>query len=338
MSLSKQEEIIFNKLLAKLDNKQRKNLFEKLNFEIQNASNENLIIEECPYCHSKHIIKKGKNNKNIQRYQCRDCKKYFRETYNTILFKTRKDISIWSKYIECMINKRPLREIEEICNISLQTSLEWRHKILDLLSKMMDDIKLDAIVESDETYTRVSYKGNHTKSKNFIMPRPAHRSGGEVHTRGLSKEQVCIACFINDKNLSYSKVANLGMPKWNSIFNVINNHIEKNSILVTDNYKGYHIIIDKLHLNHIPMTEGAYSNGTFNIQKVNSYHTYLQELINIRFRGVSTKYLNNYILYYNFLHCGQNKRSKKIIDLQNYIFKVEKNDLIKGRNRPAIPA
>lgn len=88
----------------------------------------------------------------------------FKETDNTILFKTRKDLNIWSKYIECMIDKRPLREIEEICNISLQTSLEWRNKILDLLSKMMDDIKLDGIVESDETYTRVSYKGNHTKS------------------------------------------------------------------------------------------------------------------------------------------------------------------------------
>ena len=338
MSLSKQEEIILNKLLAKLDKDQKQKLSERLNLEVKNIINNDYVIEECPYCHSKHIIKKGKNNKNIQRYQCKDCKKYFRETYNTILFKSRKDLNIWSKYIECMIDKRPLREIEEICNISLQTSFEWRHKILDLLSKMMDEIKLDGIVESDETYTRVSYKGNHTKSKNFIMPRESHKRGGEVSLRGLSKEQVCIACFISDKNLSYSKVANLGMPKWNSIFNVINNHIEENSILVTDNYKGYPKIIDKLHLNHIPMPEGAYSNGTFNIQKVNSYHTYLQELINIRFRGVSTKYLNNYIVYYNFLHCGQNKRSKKIIDLQDYIFKVERNDLIKGSNRPAIPA
>ena len=86
------------------------------------------------------------------------------------------------------------------------------------------------------------------------------------------------------------------------------------------------------------MPQGEYSNGTFNIQKINSYHSYFKDLINHNFRGVSTKYLNNYIVYYNFLHCGQNKRSKKIIDLQDYIFKVERNDLIKGSNRPAIPA
>ena len=45
-----------------------------------------------------------------------------------------------------------------------------------------------------------------------------------------------------------------------------------------------------------------------------------------------------HIVYYNFLHCGQNKKSKKIIDLQDYIFEVERNDLIKDSNRPAIPA
>ena len=84
MSLSKQEEIIFNRLLAKLDNNQRKDLFEKLNYEIQKASNENYIVEECPHCHSNHIIKKGKY-KNRQRYKCKDCNKFFKDTSNTVL-------------------------------------------------------------------------------------------------------------------------------------------------------------------------------------------------------------------------------------------------------------
>lgn len=60
MSLSKQEEITLNKLLAKLDNEQRKKLFEKLDFEIKNTSIDVYAIEECPHCHSKHIIKKGR--------------------------------------------------------------------------------------------------------------------------------------------------------------------------------------------------------------------------------------------------------------------------------------
>lgn len=44
------------------------------------------------------------------------------------------------------------------------------------------------------------------------MPRPTHKSGEEVNNRSLSKEQICIICFTNTKNLSYSKIANLEMP------------------------------------------------------------------------------------------------------------------------------
>ena len=186
----------------------------------------------------------------------------------------------------------------------------------------MDDIKLNGIVESDETYAALSFKGNHNKSTTFKMPREAHKCGGEIHKRGLSREQVCIACFINDNNLCYSKVADLGMPSWNKIYKVINNHIEEKSILVTDNYKGYPKIVDKLNLNHIPMPENTYSNGTFNIQKVNSYHSGFKRLINSFFKGVATEYLNNYIVYYIFLSYGENKRSKRLLIYKTMYLKL----------------
>lgn len=89
MSLSKQEEIILNKLLAKLDKVQKQKLSERLNLEVKNIINNHYVIEECPYCHSKHIIKKGKNNKNIQRYQCKDCKKFLKKL--TIQFYLRQE-------------------------------------------------------------------------------------------------------------------------------------------------------------------------------------------------------------------------------------------------------
>ena len=45
--------------------------------------------------------------------------------------------------------------------------------------------------ELDETYFPVNSKGNHTNSA-FKIPRPAQKRGGEVHFRGLSREQVCV--------------------------------------------------------------------------------------------------------------------------------------------------
>ena len=236
-----------------------------------------------------------------------------------------------------MIDKRTIREAAEICNITPKTSFIWRHKILDILSKMMEDIKLNGIVESDETYTNILYKGNHLNSKSFTMPRVSHKRGNSTKKRGLSKEKVCITCSINLDNKSYSKVSNLGSPTWKSIYNVINRHIEKESILVTDCGKFYNKIVDKLKVNHIPIPDNKYSNGTFNIQKINNYHSQLKGFINYTFKGVSTKYLNNYIVYHNFLNISKDDRNKKILDLQDYIYNTNCKGIFKGSKRPAIP-
>lgn len=54
-------------------------------------------------------------------------------------------------------------------------------------------------MEADETFFPLSYKGNHRKSS-FVMPRKAHKRGSSTHTRGLSKEQVCVPCAIDRKS------------------------------------------------------------------------------------------------------------------------------------------
>ena len=36
---------------------------------------------ECRYCKSQNVIKKGQNEKGIQRYYCKDCCSYFLENY-----------------------------------------------------------------------------------------------------------------------------------------------------------------------------------------------------------------------------------------------------------------
>ena len=186
MGLNKDEMILLKQLLNNLDNSQKENLINELSNEIRTNKYRKInlsiykkdkgIAEECPHCHSKHIIKKGKY-KNRQRYKCKDCNKFYKDTSNTILHKTRKDLNTWTEYIKCFIDKRPLREITEICDISLPTAHDWRIKMTDILLKMTDNIKLNGIVESDETYTRLSFKGNHSKSKNFVMPREVHKKG-----------------------------------------------------------------------------------------------------------------------------------------------------------------
>ena len=50
----------------------------------------------------------------------------------------------------------------------------------------------------DETYPTVSYKGNHSKNKEFIMPRETHKRGSQISKRGLSNELLCIPCAVDE--------------------------------------------------------------------------------------------------------------------------------------------
>lgn len=75
---------------------------------------------------------------------------------------------------------------------------------------MEDTVELEGISECDETFFALSYKGNRKAFSEGGIERDAHKRGGEVHTRGLSKEQVCVPCAVDRKHKSVSKIACLG--------------------------------------------------------------------------------------------------------------------------------
>ena len=144
----------------------------------------------CPHCQSTHVVKNG-NRRGVQRLMCKECKRTFTYSTNTIVYKSSKSIEVWKKYCECFLNKFPLRKCASICKINLHTAFNWRHKILDALQNMQSSITLRGIVETDGTYYALSFKGSHE------MPRETHKRGHSVSTRGLSKEMVCVPCMVN---------------------------------------------------------------------------------------------------------------------------------------------
>ena len=125
----------------------------------------------CPLCGCIHVVRNGHRKDGTQRYVCKDCGKSFVIATNSIVSGTRKDLSVWEQYIDCMMNGLSIRKTAVACGIHRNTAFLWRHKILDALQNMADDVTLDGIIEADETFFAISYKGNHSKSKTFAMPR-----------------------------------------------------------------------------------------------------------------------------------------------------------------------
>ena len=117
----------------------------------------------CPHCKSTGVSRDG-THEGKQRYVCKSCKRTFSDLTNSPRCNSNKDVSLWIKYAQCMINGYSLRKCAEIVGISLPTAFFWRHKLLDALRMYMDVGNVGGVVEADESFFRESFKGNHSKS------------------------------------------------------------------------------------------------------------------------------------------------------------------------------
>lgn len=328
---------VLTQLFNSLSDKEKEDFLSSLSPKNIEKSLSSILPKEitcCPHCQSEKYAKNGKRNGN-QRYLCSTCNKSFVEQTNTIFSHSKKDIEVWNLYIHCMIEQYPLRKCAKICDIDLHTAFNWRHKILDALQNMMNNVELDGIVQADETFTTISYKGHH---KNFKLPRPAHKRGTKATKRGLSKEQVCIPCGVNLNGLSIAKISNLGKPSLKSLEKVLSGNIVSGSVLVTDMLRPYQKLSLNMELNHIRIARNKRSNGAFNIQMINNYHSRLKDMIIGKFKGVSTKYLNNYLVYHNFANFAKGTVERKKIELLDFIRNtvcIVKTTTL--ADRPAVP-
>lgn len=333
--MSNEVEII-KQLFGSLSDSDKKSFLKSLKLEKAEPKNKtiNKEVSCCPHCNSVHFVKNGTSRGTI-RFLCKDCSKSFTTTTNTIFFNGKKNISVWQTYIHCMIEKYSLRKTAKTCNISLSTAFYWRHKILDALQKMQDKVELDGVVEADETFFGLSFKGHH---KNFKLPRLSYHRGTSASKRGLSKELVCVPSAINLNGLSIAKVSNLGKPNVTALQKVLNNKIASDSIFVTDGFRAYSKLTNDMSLSHIRIPRKKYKLGAFNIQTINSYHSRLKAMITYNFKGVATKYLNNYLVYHNFVNFAKDSDDSKKQILLNHIIKTNCiSKSIQVANRPAVP-
>lgn len=290
----------------------------------------------CPHCNSFNIKKNGHKGL-IQRFLCKDCHKTFTSRNHTITFSSKKSFTTWKKYIDCMMNGFTVRKSAEICGINKDTAFIWRHKILDALQNMQASVTLEGIVEADEAFFPISYKGNHKKSVIFKMPRKAHKRGKQTHKRGLSREKVCVPCAVTRNGLSLARVTNLGRVSANALHKAFDNRIISNSVLCTDDMNSYVDLAKTNELELIQLKTGKSKLGIYHIQHINSYHSMLKNFIN-RFHGVATKYLNNYLVWHNFLNYAKESYAEKTTIFADFVFTTNKVDLSKSIPlRPALP-
>jgi transposase-like protein len=236
-----------------------------------------------------------------------------------------------------MMNGLSIRKTAAICGIHRNTAFIWRQKILDALQNMANDVNLEGIIEADETFFAISYKGNHKNSPNFTMPRKSHKRGHSTHTRGLSREKVCVPCAVNRCGMSISKITNTGRVATKDLHHIYDGRIKENSILVTDKLNSYVRFANANNIELIQLKTGKTKKGIYNIQHINNYHSQLKHFLD-KFNGVSTRYLNNYLIWHNFVNYAKETDTEKKIVLLTFVLTTLKTDRCKDlSSRPAVP-
>ena len=246
---------------------------------------------QCPHCNTPGAISHGMG-RGLRRYKCKACKRTFNSTTGTSLHGLHKK-DRWLAYGECLAGGMTIRDSARCCNMAVSTSFRWRHRFLG--TQDPDPSNLKGIVEADETYVLESRKGDRN------LDRRPRKRGGKASKRGLSHEQVPILVAADRSGTTACSV--LPSVTAASVQSALEPRIDDDILLVTDGSNVYPPCAKALGIRHEALNQSAGERvrSAIHIQTVNSRHSGIKSFLRY-FRGVSTRYLGNYLRWYGRSH------------------------------------
>jgi len=192
----------------------------------------------------------------------------------------------WLYYAQALIDGKTVRQAATECHINKNTAFLWRHRFLALVAGHQAQ-RESGIVEADETFFLESFKGQRKIS------RKARQRGGVSLTRGTGPDQIPVL-VVRDRT---GETADFILPKLNAIevSRALKPLVAADVCLCTDGASVYRAFAKKAGIEHQAVSaRRPRVRGAFHIQNVNAYDSRLKNWM-IRFHGVATKYLKNYL-------------------------------------------
>lgn len=252
--------------------------------------------KDCPHCASNKVHKRGMQS-GVQMYKCIGCSKWFSSTTGTPLWDIKKK-GKWQSYLNCMQQNMPIKKIAKEIGISIQTSFDWRHKILSVLA-VHTPIALSGRVECDELELPISNKGDRNLTR-----QPRKRSSDfkrNLKTKEVTTVQVITA--VDETNQTYFKAIETKRITAKQLSKTVGKKLAKNVTLITDKHPSYiPFAKSKPSITHKTVKANEHVDKTdkrVNLQKVNNTHKQLRQFLD-KFNGVSTKYLQNYLNWFAY--------------------------------------
>lgn len=259
---------------------------------------ERMLPSSCAQCAGTTLYRWG-HRSGLQRYRCRNCGHTFTALSDTELAHLRHK-GRWLNYGEALSNGLTVREAAAQCGIDKNTAFRWRHRFLRQAAQTKAE-RLEGIVEADETFFPYSLKGQRA------LPRPARKRGSAIHRRGTGSEQVPVL-ILRDRHGATADFK-LGNADFVNIAPILRQYVAKDAVLCSDGAAVYRQATREIPLAHrqLNLSRGVRVLAkVYHIQNVNAYDSRLKVWM-VRFHGVATKYLENYLGWRRWLerHAGK---------------------------------
>jgi len=259
----------------------------------------------CPHCSSTKVYKRGKQ-RGVQMYKCNDCNKWYSETTGTPLY----DIKIkhkWQAYLNCMEQGMPIKKIAKELNISIQTSFDWRHKILSSLSQFTPT-ELSGQVECDELELALSNKGSKSLER-----KPRKRGTDFKRNQGKNVvTTVQVVTAIQRNGEKYLRAVQTKRLSKKDIEKVFEGKLADKTTLITDKHPSYKAFAKGnptiKHKALLAKDHVDKKDKTIHLQSVNNIHQQIRGFLK-PFNGVSSKYLQNYLNWYAYMDKIRNSKT-----------------------------
>lgn len=257
----------------------------------------------CPHCQYNRIRANGKL-KGVQRYVCNGCKKNFSETTGKFWFAIKKKEKL-NRYLYCLLSGYSIRRSAKETGISIQTSFDWRHKLLTSFSSVSVE-EFQGIVESDDLFFAYSEKGNRN------LDRKPKKRGEKASKSGISNEKVAVVATCDRSGNKDFKVATRGRISKKDLDNILKGKLDKAEVLCSDSHRSYGAFAKANTITHkkFNASKGQRTvDKVYHVQNVNNMDMRLRKFMD-SFNGVATKYLQNYLNWFLVLEKIKNSTSK----------------------------
>jgi len=245
----------------------------------------------CPHCSSTRIRFNGKL-KGVQRYLCNGCLKNFSETTGKFWYNIKKKDKL-NRYLYCLLSGYSIRKSAKETGISIQTSFDWRHKLLTSFSSVSVK-EFEGIVESDDLFFAYSEKGSHH------LDRKPKKRGEKASKAGISNEKVAVVATCDRSGNKDFKVATRGRISKKDLEKALKGKLDKAAVLCSDGHRSYAAFAKANTIGHKKFNASKGQRAVekiYHVQNVNNMDMRLRKFME-SFNGVATKYLQNYLNWF----------------------------------------